>query len=84
MNKKTSIGIMVAILILHATASYAYCGNGYYQPLAAWSDVTTFSKQQMSRLDMKDPSFENKLNSIRSITSRGYFSNWKKRINDSL
>lgn len=84
MNKKTAIGIVTAVLMLCATAAYAQIGNGYYKPLAAWSEAITFSKQQMTRLDMTDPSYENRLNNIRSIPTGGYFAAWKKRINDSL
>ena len=49
-----------------------------------WPDAVTFSKLQMTRLDVKDPSYKNRLKNIRSTGSRSIFHNWESLIDRSL
>ena len=47
-----------------------------------WPEAVTFSKQQMSRQDSTDPSYEYRLENILLPSKSGLFSGWNQKIND--
>lgn len=48
-----------------------------------WPEAVTFSKQQMTRLDRTDPSYEHKLKGIQG-NPFGPFQSWEKSIKNRL
>ena len=50
--------------------------------MTAWPEAITFTKQQMSQLETRDPSYENRLKGLMA-SKISPFSKWEKRINNT-
>jgi len=79
--KKTTIIISAFLFIL--AASNIAIANDTVNIKTAWPEAVIFSKQQMTRLDEKDPSYEHKLKGIQR-NSFGVFYKWEKFIKSQL
>ena len=77
---KKSIVIGTIVILATCTFQAAQAGEG---KVAAnvWPEAVTFSKQQMSRLDIIDPSYEHRLENILVPNKNGQFADWKHKIN---
>ena len=50
--------------------------------MTAWPEAVTFTKQQMTQLETRDPSYENRLKGLMA-SKTSPFSKWEKRINNT-
>ena len=80
---KKNIIIAIATFFIAILAQPAL-GNNIAEIPTLWPEAATFSKKQMTRLDITDPSYEIRLENIRSISKGGPFARWKKVINHNL
>ena len=81
MTKKVVAGIVVLFITLSCSVAL---GKLNRELPVVWPEAVTFSKQEMTRLDITDPSYENRLKNIRSTSGLGPFASWKQVINTKL
>ena len=79
---KNTIIIISTVLFVLAASNIAMA-NGSVNIKTTWPEAVTFSKQQMTRLDEKDPSYEHKLKGIQR-NSFGVFYKWEELIKSRL
>tara|TARA_A100001515_G_scaffold141467_1_gene138504 strand:- start:465 stop:710 length:246 start_codon:yes stop_codon:yes gene_type:complete len=71
---------IIACIFCFSIASTAHAKN--YRQMTAWPEAVTFTKQQMTQLETRDPSYENRLKGLMASKSSP-FSKWEKRINNA-
>lgn len=81
MRKNVVAGIVVLFITLSCSIAL---GKMKSELSIVWPEAVTFSKQQMTRLDGTDPSYQNRLKNIRSNSGHGPFASWKQVINSKL
>ena len=75
---------IIATAVIFLCMSHTTLANNKLEIKTAWPEAVTFSKIQMTRLDVVDPSYEIRLKNIRAVSPKGPFSRWKSLINQSL
>ena len=81
MDSKMKIVMTALILLCMSHITLASSGS---EIRTTWPGAITFSKLQMTRLDVVDPSYEIRLKNIRSTSPNGPFSRWESLISQSL
>ena len=71
---------IIACIFCFSIASIAHAKN--YKQITAWPEAVTFTKQQMTQLETRDPSYENRLKGLMASKSSP-FSKWETRINNA-
>ena len=85
MDFKMKSTIIVTVAILFLCGSQITMANTGLEIRTVWPEAVTFSKLQMTRLDIIDPSYEARRNNIRRSTNTGGpFNRWETLINQSL
>ena len=70
----------IACIFCFCIASTVHAKN--YRQMTAWPEAITFTKQQMSQLETRDPSYENRLKGLMA-SKISPFTKWEKRINNA-
>lgn len=85
MDLKMKNTIIIAVTIFLLCGSHTTLANVDSEIRTVWPEAVTFSKPQMTRLDVVDPSYENRLKNIRRTTNADSpFRSWESVINRNL
>jgi LPS O-antigen subunit length determinant protein (WzzB/FepE family) len=82
--KNTIIIISIIAATMLCTTSAIAKNTPAREISTAWPEAVTFSKLEMTRLDVMDPSYQNRIKNIRTMTNSGPFTRWENLIDNQL